>query len=600
LSPPAYFPCFSFPDDGCHFGTLIEEVKKVKLNPPKIPFVSNVTGTWITTAQATDPNYWAQHLRQTVRFSSGITQLLQEPNRILLEVGSGCTLCSFAKKHLNGEDGQVAISSSATAPIASLRHPKDKQPDVAFLLNTLGKLWLSGVEVKWSGFYVHERRHRLPLPTYPFKRQRYWIEPQKRANAIASGAGATAPIASTQESLSKKPDIADWFYLPVWKQSVSPALLGHTKMETQTSCTLVFVDECGLGEALVKRLELEGQDVITVSVGSGLTKQSEREYTLNPRQGNDYEALLNELLAQNKLPKTIVHLWSVTPYSSTTSELKSLEESQAKGFYSLLFLAQALGKQNTTDEFQITVISNNLQSLTGLESLCPEKATVLGAIKVIPQEYPNINCRSIDVGLTSPPTPLLRGEGSIASAPPFPCREGGLGGLGLPNPNSILRTYANPSLKHHLQGRTAVRPYQIWGLCVSPILLKGTWEEHNLTNYLLAELTAQSSDSVIAYRGLHRWVQTFEPVRLNATREGTPKLLKEGGVYLITGGLGGIGLALAEYLAQTVQAKLILVSRSALPNRDEWEKWLVTHTEQDSVSRKIRKVQELEKLGLRF
>jgi acyl transferase domain-containing protein len=342
---------------------FIEEVKTVKLNPPKIPFVSNVTGTWITTAQATNPNYWAQHLRQTVRFSSGIAQLLQEPNRILLEVGPGCTLCTFAKKHLNREDGQVAIASSATAPIASLRHPKDKQSDVAFLLNALGKLWLSGVKVDWSRFYTHEHRHRLPLPTYPFERQRYWIEPQKRE--IASGAGATAPIASTQDSLTKKLDIADWFYVPVWKQSVSPALLGHTEVETQTSCTLVFVDECGLGEALVKQLELEGWDIITVSVGFGLTKLNERAHTLNPRQGNDYEALLNELLAQNKLPKTIVHLWSVTPYSSTTSELKSLEESQAKGFYSLLFLAQALGKQNTTDEFQITVISNNLQSVTG-------------------------------------------------------------------------------------------------------------------------------------------------------------------------------------------------------------------------------------------
>jgi acyl transferase domain-containing protein/acyl carrier protein len=496
---------------------FIEEVKKVKLHSPKIPFVSNVTGTWITTAQATEPSYWAQHLRQTVRFSSGIAQLLQ-PNRILLEVGPGCTLCTFAKKHLNREDGQVALASGAgaTAPIASLRHPKDKQPDVAFLLNALGKLWLSGVEVDWSGFYAHERRHRLPLPTYPFERQRYWIEPQKRADAIAS----------TQESLSKKPDIADWFYLPVWKQSVPPALLEQRDLVAQNSCTLVFVDECGLGEALVKRLELEGQDVITVSVGSGLTEFGERAYVLNPRQRHDYEALLNDLLAQNKLPKTIVHLWSITLYSSKTLGLESIEESQAKGFYSLLFLAQALGKQNTTDEFQITVISNNMQSVTGLEMLCPEKATVLGSVKVIPQEYPNISCRSIDVVIPS----------------------------------------------------------------------KGTWEEQNLTNWLLAELTAQSPDSVIAYRGLHRWVQTFEPVRLNARLEGTSKLLKEGGVYLITGGLGGIGLALAEYLAKTVRAKLLLVGRTALPNRDEWEKWLVTRGEQDSISRKIRKVQELEKL----
>jgi acyl transferase domain-containing protein len=148
------------------------------------------------------------------------------------------------KKHLKREDEQVAI--------ASLRHPKDKQSDVAFLLNALGKLWLSGVEVDWSRFYTHEHRHRLPLPTYPFERQRYWIEPQKRANAIASGAGATAPIASTQDSLTKKPDIADWFYVPCLEAICISSVARTHKMETQTSCTLVFVDECGLGEALVK------------------------------------------------------------------------------------------------------------------------------------------------------------------------------------------------------------------------------------------------------------------------------------------------------------------------------------------------------------
>ncbi|MEH2447430.1 MAG: SDR family NAD(P)-dependent oxidoreductase [Nostoc sp.] len=144
-----------------------KEVSKVKLHPPKITFVSNVTGNRITVEQATDPNYWAKHLRQTVQFAAGISTLLQEPNYILLEVGPGHTLCSFTKKHLDSPG------------LSSLRHPQEKQSDVTFVLNTLGKLWLYGVEVDWSRFYTHEHRHRLPLPTYPFERQRYWIEPEK-------------------------------------------------------------------------------------------------------------------------------------------------------------------------------------------------------------------------------------------------------------------------------------------------------------------------------------------------------------------------------------------------------------------------------------
>jgi acyl transferase domain-containing protein len=150
-------------------GPFTEQVKKISLNPPQIPYLSNVTGTWITAAEATDSNYWAKHLRQTVRFASGLQQLLKEPDQILLEVGPGRTLSTLALRHPDKMAQQVVLTS--------LRHPQDRESDVAFLLTTLGKLWLVGVQIDWSRFYDHEQRHRLPLPTYPFERKRYWIEP---------------------------------------------------------------------------------------------------------------------------------------------------------------------------------------------------------------------------------------------------------------------------------------------------------------------------------------------------------------------------------------------------------------------------------------
>ncbi len=144
-------------------------VKKVNLKPPNIPYLSNVSGTWITADEATNPSYWAKHLRSCVSFADGLQQLLKQPDRILLEIGPGRTLSTFAKQHLDQADRELVL--------CSLRHPKDKQSDIAFLLTTLGKLWLTGVKVDWSGFYTHERRHRIPLPTYAFERQRYWIDP---------------------------------------------------------------------------------------------------------------------------------------------------------------------------------------------------------------------------------------------------------------------------------------------------------------------------------------------------------------------------------------------------------------------------------------
>ena len=150
------------------------QVKKVNLKAPQIPFVSNVSGALITEASATDPSYWAKHLRQTVRFAEGIAELLQEPKRILLEVGPGRTLSTFARQHVDRSNQQVVLSS--------LRHPKEQQSDMAFLLDTLGNLWLNGVPVNWSEFYAHEWRHRIPLPTYPFERERYWIEASNSKN----------------------------------------------------------------------------------------------------------------------------------------------------------------------------------------------------------------------------------------------------------------------------------------------------------------------------------------------------------------------------------------------------------------------------------
>ncbi|BAZ50645.1 beta-ketoacyl synthase [Nostoc sp. NIES-4103] len=899
---------------------FIQLVRKVRLNSPKIPYISNVTGTWITAQEATDPNYWALHLRQTVRFADGVEKLMQDSHRILLEVGPGRTLTTLAKQH---------PYKDATLILSSLRHPQEQQSDVAFLLNTLGRLWLTGVEIDWSKFYTGEQHYRVPLPTYPFERQRYWVEPQalseqqqqvtnswlwkagveageKQAladiskfihptylakqqcldhlcvanlnlilkdlgafsqpndkysvedlleqflilpqhkqllsqwlqilveqgqlqqegevfsnllpisheafealvaevklkwadtplwadpillareklpslltgkenslnllftqdslahterialdwpmlsyyNAIAktilqqiikslpsqvklrvldigAGMGLTtadllpvlppqqttyvytdvarlfldnakqkfsnypfieyklldierspqeqgydlhsfdvivaanvlhvtqnikesldhvrsllapggllliwevtqpqliynvtdglwmkplqdgertqanpflsqeqwqkallthgfveaeiipknndfgyhiflaqapvsdaAPLAFTQKneskeadiSLKKKSDIADWFYIPSWQRSLIPVQNANpntnlprkiaTKNKEHSEITsppspsspsspsspwLVFLDECGLGDRIVNKLEFAGEDVITVSIGEHFSSNDQNAYTLNPSQRQDYETLWQELQKRNQLPQKIAHLWSVTPEEFLETRFERVEKLQNLGLWSLLFLAQALGKHNFSKHLQIAVISNNLQEVTGEENLCPEKATLLGPCKVIPQEYLNISCRSIDIIL-----------------PEF-----------------------------------------------------GSQQREKLISNLLTELTLEASDMAIAYRGNHRWVQTFAPIRLDRTEKTTPKL-RNGGVYLITGGLGGIGLVLAEYLAKTVQAKLVLLGRSHFPAKSEWEQWLLTHDEQDSVSVKIRQLQAMEALG---
>jgi acyl transferase domain-containing protein len=170
-----------------------EHLRRVGLKPPRIPFVSNLTGNWITDDEATDPGYWAKHLRHAVRFADGVRRLLGDAELLLLEVGPGRTLTSLANQS-SDEPGRPAA-------LSSLRHPRDRAPDVEFLLGALGKLWLAGVRVDWPAFSAAEERRRVPLPTYPFERKRHWIEaptarareavPEVSASADANGDGRT-------------------------------------------------------------------------------------------------------------------------------------------------------------------------------------------------------------------------------------------------------------------------------------------------------------------------------------------------------------------------------------------------------------------------
>jgi thioesterase domain-containing protein/acyl carrier protein len=183
-----------------------DRVKPVPLREPQIPYVSNVTGTWITPAEATNPNYWATHLRQTVRFAEGLQRVLADPTRILLEVGPGRTLSTLAKQHPDKVAEHQVLSS--------LRHPHDEQSDVALLLNTLGQLWLVGGSVDWSGFYATERRQRLPLPTYPFERQRYWIDPPSARKPTPVESLPSNPEPAESLGLHSRPELLKTYVAP--------------------------------------------------------------------------------------------------------------------------------------------------------------------------------------------------------------------------------------------------------------------------------------------------------------------------------------------------------------------------------------------------
>jgi amino acid adenylation domain-containing protein len=163
-------------------GPFTQIVEKVELHPPRLPFISNVTGKWITGREAVDAAYWATHLRRAVRFADGIAEMMKNPERLFLEVGPGQTLANLAR--------QQPAKESRTIIVSSLPRTADAGSDVETILGALGRLWLSGTDIDWNAFYSQENRRRVALPTYPFERTRYWVEPAGAANGAHTQAEA--------------------------------------------------------------------------------------------------------------------------------------------------------------------------------------------------------------------------------------------------------------------------------------------------------------------------------------------------------------------------------------------------------------------------
>jgi acyl transferase domain-containing protein len=479
------------------------EVQRVDLRPPRVPYISNLTGTWIAVQQAIDPRYWVDQLRRTVRFADGVTELLRDSRRIYLEAGPGRTLATFLNQ------------PGATRPpvLQSLRHPRDRQPDAELLVGSLARLWLEGAAVDWAGFHRHERRRRMPLPTYPFQRQRYWLEPAPRPALAGAVPG-------------KRPRLQDWLYVPSWQRSPAPPPAAGPDHERRRWLLL------GGGELqseLAKELTRRSQDVIRVATGEGYAAEpGGGRFTIAPERPADYRRLLAELRRQGRVPHAIVHLLA---HGKPAAAGADDADAEVSSFFSLVHLAQALGDEPLAEPLALAIVVSGACEVLGNEPLAPGRALALGPCRVIPQELAKVSCRLLDVLAPS--------------------------------------------------GRAANR---------------------KLARQVLGELSlmehAGAADAVVAYRGTHRWTESFVAAPPAERQNGRPLPLRSGGVYLVTGGLGGIGGALAEHLAESAGAKLVLTSRRALPDRAEWQRRLAQpDSHDDAIAAAIRRVLAIEEKG---
>jgi len=353
---------------------------KMTLSPPKIPIVSNRTGKKLTDAEATSPDYWVAHLRGTVRFADAIATLRESADRVYLEVGPGRALATLAQA--NG------VTSGQPVP-ASLRHPDDRVSDDRHFIATLGRLWACGAAPDWSQLWDDATRARVPLPTYPFQRARYFVEP-----------GRPAAVEEAEVLPARHEAVADFGYRLAWRAAPADCLVDVETGLGEPMTWLVFADEAGLARAAAHRLRAAGHRVVTVHAGDAFARTGEETYTLAPEHGREgYDALLADLVQRDLVPDRIAHFWLVTANEIFRPGSSFFHRNLEQGFWSLFFLGQAMGEAGLKPLPHLEVFTSGAAQVRTEALPYPEKAAVAGPVRVMPRELPGLTAALMDLGV---------------------------------------------------------------------------------------------------------------------------------------------------------------------------------------------------------
>ena len=439
-------------------------VRTVTLRPPQRRYISNLTGDWIEDGQATSPRYWVDHLRHTVRFADGLRTALADRPTVVVEVGPGHSLASYARR-----------SGLAVGAISTMRHPDDEIADTLHTLTALGQLWVHGVDIDLTPVTGTGRR-RLRLPTYPFQRERCWIEPGVGRMTVESTTVESA--AATVSGLTRIDDVEQMAWLPAW--SPAPARPVGAPI---THWTVVGGIEA---TPIVDELRRRGR---TVDQVARFTEPDVTDGQASPERG-------------------IVVVGGGGTFD--TAAQRWLEDATAA--------ARWLGAE--AGRGRLVAVTRGALAV-GRSAQAPADALALGVVLVAPKEYDGVATALVDLDPElSPAADLVDAADEIEAA-----------------------------------------------------------------------------TGVIARRGAARLVPTTTAARepMGAEEIG----FRHHGTYLITGGLGGVGGVLATHLAITYSANLVIVSAEAVPVGVDRETFLRQHAYDHPTCRRIRRVADLEALGVK-
>ena len=326
-------------------------VRAVPLRAPQKKFISNLTGTWITDQQATSAEYWAKHLRAPVLFGAGVAALLEHGIDFFVEAGPGRTAVTLA-----------AMQRPGVATATSLPGATDRLADQGVLLPGVARAWVAGAPVDWNAFRGGERRRRVHLPTYPFERQRHWIEPDE---------DAVERRRARVRANEKKGAPASWTYVRSWQQR-PPA--GNTSAANVDTAWLVIADGSAIAQQIV----------------GALSARIPSARLLLATADADHDALIARAAAIGGGILGIVHLTA----AEATPAPRDVE--LGRGFFSAATLGAALARVRPAFA-TVKVVTSGVDAVIGTETLVPERATIDGVCTVLPQEQGQVQCQRIDV-----------------------------------------------------------------------------------------------------------------------------------------------------------------------------------------------------------
>ncbi|MCP4658203.1 MAG: type I polyketide synthase, partial [bacterium] len=217
-------------------GSTPEGLGREPLESPRWSLLSPVTGGWLSAEEVTDPAYWSAPERDA-GLDQALGELCNNSDSVLLEVGPAAILDRIEEHaDFTYEQTTVALDQGAAPPAA--------------LLTLLGRVWTAGVDVDWRAVYEHHRRRRVELPTYPFERERFWIDPPREEAAAAP----------RRDASTRRP-LAEWFYAPTWQGRY---LSGPISGLDDGECWLVLSDGSSLAAQIGQQLAEADENVVTV------------------------------------------------------------------------------------------------------------------------------------------------------------------------------------------------------------------------------------------------------------------------------------------------------------------------------------------------